>query len=136
MIRALATLAGRAIPAWVWWAAAAAALAAAYGTGRLHQARADTLAQAESDLDRFAAGVDRLARRAQIAQRIGTALEGDLARNQKHARTIETEVRHAVETRVLYRDCVLDADVVRQLNAALAGAPESRAPGQPPDPVP
>jgi hypothetical protein len=133
---AVTRLLGRIIPCWVWWAAAAALLAAVYGVGRLHQAQADAAAQADTDRARFAADVARLARRAEIAQRVSRAYELDVARNRKHQTAIETEVRHAVETRVLYRDCVLDADVVRHLNAALAGAPEGRAPGEPPDPVP
>jgi hypothetical protein len=129
-------LLGLAVPRWMLWTAAAALLAVVYGTGRIHQARSDLAERTADDLKRSQAVADRLVRRSEIAQRIGRALEGDLARNRKHQTAIETEVRNAVETRVLYRDCVLDADVVRHLNAALAGAPKTGTPGQPPDPVP
>lgn len=132
----IAKLLGLAMPRWAIWAAAAALLAVVYASGRIHQARSDLAERTADDLKRSQAEADRLVRRAEIAQRIGRALERDLARNRKHSTAIETEVRNAVETRVLYRDCVLDADVVRHLNAALAGAPETGTPGQPPDPVP
>jgi len=132
----IAKLLGLVIPRWMIWAAAAALVAVVYATGRIHQARSDLADRTEQDLERSQATVRQLARRAEIAQRIGRALEGDLTRNRKHSTAIETEVRHAVETRVLYRDCVLDADVVRHLNAALAGAPETGTPVQPPDLVP
>lgn len=133
MIRKLLALA---VPQWVVWAAVAALLAVVYATGRIHQAQTDHHARVVQDLARSRAMAAQLVRRAEIAQRFGRKLEGDLARNRKHQTAIETEVRHAVETRVLYRDCVLDADVVRHLNAALAGAPETGTPGQPPDAVP
>lgn len=129
-------LLGLAVPRWMIWTAAAALVAVVYGTGRLHQARSDLEERAALDLARSEATVTRLVRRAEIAQRLGRALEGDLTRNRKHSDAIESEVRHAVETRVLYRDCVLDADVVRHLNAALSGAGEAGTAGQPPDPVP
>lgn len=129
-------LLGALLPSWAKWAALAVLVSACYATGRVHQARSDHAESVEQDLGRSRATVAQIIRRAQIAQHYGRALERDLARNRKHSTAIETEVRHAVETRVLYRDCVLDADVVRHLNAALAGAPETGTPGEPADPLP
>lgn len=123
------------IPAWIRWAILLAAAATLYGTGRLHQARADHAEQLEIEHARTVANVERLVRRAEVAGKAGAAFEADRAAIQTRTRVILQEVQHVVE-RPVYRDCRLDPDGLRLLNAALGGSPVPDRAGVPPDPVP
>ena len=122
-----------AMPAWGRWAVLLAAAAVLYGTGRIHQARIDEDKQLERDHQRMQANVDRLVRRAAVARRVSAAYELDKTVIDNHHRAPAQRVTHAIETRTVYRDCVLEPDVVRDLNAILAGSPAGDTPGQPPD---
>lgn len=123
------------VPLWARWAILLAAAAALYGTGRVHQAHVDEAEQLEIEHARTVANVERLVRRAAVASAAGTAHETDKAAIDNHHSAPAQRVIHAIETRTVYRDCVLEPDVVRDLNAILAGSPTGDTPGQPPDPV-
>jgi len=123
------------VPAWARWAAFLAVAAAIYGTGRVHQAHVDEAEQLERDHRRMVANVDRLVRRAAVASAAGTAFEADRAVIETRTRTILREVQHVVD-RPVYRDCRLDPDGLRLLNAALSGSPAPAPAGVPSDPVP
>lgn len=131
----LARLLSAVMPAWVIWALLLAVAVGLYGIGRVHQAHVDEAEQLERDHARMVANVDRLVRRADLAKSVGAAHEVDKTAIDNHHRAPAQRVIHAIETRTVYRDCVLEPDVVRDLNAILAGSPAGEAPSQPPDPV-
>lgn len=123
------------MPVWARWAVLLAACAALYGTGRVHQAHVDEAEQLERDHARTVANVERLVRRAAVASAAGAAFEADRTVIETRTRTILREVQHVVD-RPVYRDCRLDPDGLRLLNAALGGSPAPVPAGVPPDPVP
>jgi hypothetical protein len=123
------------VPSWTRWAVLLAAAAALYGTGRIHQARVDQAKQIEIERARTVANIERLVRRAAVASAAGTAFESDRTVIETRTRIIRQEVQHVVE-RPVYRDCRLDPDGLRLLNAALAGSPAAIPTGQPTEPVP
>jgi hypothetical protein len=123
------------VPAWVRWAVLVAALATCYGTGRVHQARVDQVKQTARDHAQMEATVDRLVRRAAVATNASTAFEADRTVIETRTRIILREVQHVVD-RPVYRDCRLDPDGVRLLNAALGGSPVAIPAREPADPVP
>lgn len=129
----LADLLRRTVPPWARWLAVVAVLLAAYGTGRVHQARDDFANAVARDRDRLAAVAAQLDRRAGIAHAAAVAYEGDRERIRTVYQTIEREVAHVVD-RPVYRECRLDPDGLRLVAAALAGLNPAPA-GQPPDPV-
>lgn len=131
----LTKLLSAAMPAWAIWLAVIAAAVVLYGTGRLHQARHDQAEQLEIEHARTVANVERLVRRAAVASAAGAAFEADRAVIETRTRTILREVQHVVD-RPVYRDCRLDPDGLRLLNAALGGSPAPDPAGVPPDPVP
>lgn len=124
-----------AMPAWIRWAAFLAVAAAIYGTGRIHQARIDEDKQIDREHARTAANIERLVRRAAVASAASTAFEADRVTIETRTRIIRQEVSHVVE-RPVYRDCRLDPDGLRLLNAALGGSAVTIPPAGPPDPVP
>jgi hypothetical protein len=81
------------------------------------------------------ATVARLVRRAAVASAAGSAFEADRVRIETRTRVIRQEVQHVVE-RPVYRDCRLDPDGLRLVNAALGGSPAAIPASQPPEPVP
>lgn len=122
-------------PAWARWAALAAVAAALYGTGRVHQAHVDEAEQLAREHASAVANVERLVRRAAVASAASSAFEADRATIETRTRIIRQEVQHVVE-RPVYRDCRLDPDGLRLLNAALGGSPTPDSASGPPDPVP
>jgi hypothetical protein len=123
------------VPVWARWTVLLAAAAAIYGTGRLHQARVDQAEQLKIEHARTVANVERLVRRAAVASTAGSAFEADRTVIETRTRTILREVQHVVD-RPVYRDCRLDPDGLRLVNAALSGSPATIPAGVPPDPVP
>lgn len=123
------------VPVWARWVILLAACAALYGTGRLHQARHDQAEQLEIEHARTVANVERLVRRAAVASAAGAAFEADRAVIETRTRTILREVQHVVD-RPVYRDCRLDPDGMRLVNAALGGSPAPDPASVPPAPVP
>jgi hypothetical protein len=126
---------GSLMPVWARWAVLLAAAVAIYGTGRVHQAHVDEAEQLERDHRRMVANVDRLVRRAAVASAAGSAFEADRTVIETRTRIIRQEVQHVVE-RPVYRDCRLDPDGLRLVNAALGGSAAAIPASQPPEPVP
>lgn len=109
----------RVVPLWAW----AGLALVAWGSWQRLEAKA---AHAKLESER-AAAITEVFRRSEIAAGASARYEGRRAQLQQHARVITKEIDRVVEKPV-YRDMCLDADGLRILSAAIAGATD---PGQP-----